>query len=167
MDKYLIIKCQKRADKISVIIFRISSECSSRNLKGRIWSFFDPCVDAMGWQPFWQSRMEASYLTSSPYLARYACVRLSPRKKGNTRLTNCLAGLAVKKSGGTITRKITHLHTWRQDHDRFPLSISLIKFSVIIFRISPECSYIYEKEEMHFCWSHLFWELMICNWYEW
>ena len=35
----------------------------------------------------------------------------------------CLAGLATKKSGGTIT----HLHTWWQDgcHNRFPLYISL------------------------------------------
>ena len=36
---------------------------------------------------------------------------------------NCLAGLATKKSGGTIT----HLHTCRQDgcHNTFPLNIFL------------------------------------------
>ena len=48
------------------------------------------------------------------------CVHdLSPRGKGNSRLTKLLSGLATKKSGGTIT----HLHTWWQDgcHNRFPL----------------------------------------------
>ena len=34
-----------------------------RNLKGKIGSLFDPCVNAMGWRPYWPSHMEASYCT--------------------------------------------------------------------------------------------------------
>ena len=38
--------------------------CKPRNLKGGIWSLFNPCVNAMGPRPFWRSRMEVSYCTS-------------------------------------------------------------------------------------------------------
>ena len=34
-----------------------------RNLKGGIWSLFDPCVNAIGWRPYCPSRMEVSYCT--------------------------------------------------------------------------------------------------------
>ena len=33
-------------------------------LKRVIRSFFCPCVNAMGWQPYWQSHMEVSFCTS-------------------------------------------------------------------------------------------------------
>ena len=35
----------------------------SRNIKGGIWSLFDPCVNAMEPRPYWPSRMEVTYCT--------------------------------------------------------------------------------------------------------
>ena len=88
-----------------------------RNLIGGFWSLFDPCVNAMGWRPYWPSCMEVRYCTfgfsanirsdlrtlSLPCdLLRdnyYACVIYNHAGKATHA---CLAGLATKKSGGTI-----------------------------------------------------------------
>ena len=115
-----------------------------RNLKGRIVSLFDPCVNAMGRRPYWPSHMEASNCTFglAPSFGmicahyRYCvihrgitymrvCLKSTWENATLYAERNCLAGLATKKSSpGTIT----HLHTWRQDgrHNRFPLNISLV-----------------------------------------
>ena len=86
----------------------------SRNLKGGIWSLFDPCNNAMGWLPFWRSHMgwvivpRCDLRTVLLPCVLPKCIRdLFLFKKGNTCLTNCLAGLATNYYGGTIT----HVHS--------------------------------------------------------
>ena len=92
--------------------------------KRGIGSLFDPCVNAMGWWPYWQSRMEVSYCTfgfgmiiqrdwrtlsllhDSPHDNLYARVIKVHAGRATHAKQNCLVGLATKKSGGTIT----HLH---------------------------------------------------------
>ena len=118
-----------------------------RNLKGGIGSLLTPVLTAMGWRPYWPSRMEVSYCTfgfgaiiwrdlrtlllprNSPRDNLYACMIKVHTGKATHAWWICLAGLATKKSGGTIT----HLHTWRQDgpHNRFPFQISLPRAQVI------------------------------------
>ena len=96
-----------------------------RNLKGEIGSLFDPCVNAIGRRPYCPSRMEVSYCTfgfgaiirrdlrtlslprDSPRDNQFACVIRDHAGKATHALRNYLAGLATKKSGGTIT----HLYT--------------------------------------------------------
>ena len=53
--------CKKDQIKIgySVDWYDISKESEREN-----WVSFDPCVDTMGWRPFSQSCLEASYCTS-------------------------------------------------------------------------------------------------------
>ena len=102
--------------------------------KGGIESFFDPCVNAMGQWPYW-----LRWVIVPPDLApsfgvicahyRYRVILrgityvrawfMFTWKKATHAQQSCLANLASKKSGATIT----HLHTWWQDgrHNRFPL----------------------------------------------
>ena len=106
--------------------YQFYDEAIPRNLKGGIRSFFDPCVNAMGWRPYCSSRMEVSLLYLR-FLARsfdvvcahyrYRVIHRAitkmrvrfefKRERQVTLKRNYLAGLATKKSGVTIT----HLHT--------------------------------------------------------
>ena len=83
----------------------------------------------MGQRTYWPSPMVVSYCAfefgaiirpcvhtcslrhDSPCDNLYACVTYIHARKATQAKQNYLAGLATKKSGGTIT----HLHTWWQD----------------------------------------------------
>ena len=93
--------------------------------------------NAMGRRPYWPSYMETSCCTfrfgaiirgdlhtlslpcDSPCDNLHTYVIEVHAGKATHAKQNCLAGLATKKSGGTIT----HLHTWGRDchHNRFHL----------------------------------------------
>ena len=88
----------------------------SRNLKRGIGSLFDPCVNAMGRQPYWPSHMEVSYCTfgfganiqrdlrilllprDSPHDNLSGVLDLSARGKGNSCLTKLFGGLSYEKN---------------------------------------------------------------------
>ena len=131
--KFVLFMFYKSAPRIS----HTDLEQTQGILKGESGLFFGPCVNAMAWRPYCPSCMEASYCTfgfgtfirrdlrtlslprDSPRDHQYACVIWVHAGKATHASWNYLAGLATKKSGGTITL----LHTWWQDgrHNRFPL----------------------------------------------
>ena len=87
---------------------------STRNLKGGMWSLFDPCVNAMAQQPYWPSHIKVSYYTFGfgsvirgdlrtlslphvlPHNKVHVCVILNPRGKGNSRLVKLFGGFSYK-----------------------------------------------------------------------
>ena len=110
------------------LIFRKTYEQISRNLKRGIGSLLTPVLTPWAGSHIdhhvWRWVIVLSDLAQSFDVIcthyRYRMITCMPAWFKSTHAKqNCLAGLAAKKSGGTIT----HLHTWRWDgrHSRFPL----------------------------------------------
>ena len=121
-----------------------------RNSKGGIGSLFDPCVNAMRRRPYCPSGMEASYCTFGFGMIfthyRYRVIHRAitymlawfwvHAEKATHALQNYLAGLAAKKSGGTIT----HLHT-RWPPQQTPL-FNFLGFYTTTTPIVRVCSFL-------------------------
>ena len=104
------------------------SVTQARNLKERIRSLFNLCVNAVGRHPYCLSCMEVSYCTfrfgaiiqhtqgtfsllcDSSHYIQYAWAISGYPDKATCTLNLC-GGLSYQICGGTIT----HLHTWWQD----------------------------------------------------
>ena len=93
-------------DKIKALEFKLKMVLASfrkypRNLKWRIASLFDPCVDAMGRRPYCPSRMEVSYCTFrfGAIIRRNLCTLSLPRDspRDDSHLTKLFGGLSYEK----------------------------------------------------------------------
>ena len=72
----------------------------TRNLNGELGLLFDPCVNAMGWQPYWPSCMEASYCTFGfGAICTHYRYRVIRHGKGNLGLTKLFYLLSYEKIG--------------------------------------------------------------------